>query len=342
MTSAESVRPIMLAVVGDSAAGKTTLTAGIARTLGANRVTVLCTDDYHRYDRKQRAELGITPLHPDCNNLDILCEHLALLQRGRPILKPVYDHRTGTFGPPVSVVPREFVIAEGLHGMSNTALRQTFDVRIYLDPPEELRHRWKVARDTAKRGYTDEQVLAELERREPDSRDYIRPQRAFADIVIRFQRPEGENQDDAHLDAHLVLRASLPHPDLSAVVEQVERESGRMRLKVGRDDGRLAELLDIAGTASPVDVLGLELHIQDELGKIGVLEPKAIGMVQDGQAMHQSVPLALAQLLVAYHLLRMRHTIQSESQRDRTALRDAASTGGLAYVLPEETAYTFD
>ena len=51
MATTERLRPIMLGVVGDSAAGKTTLTAGLVRALGAERVSVICTDDYHRYDR---------------------------------------------------------------------------------------------------------------------------------------------------------------------------------------------------------------------------------------------------------------------------------------------------
>jgi phosphoribulokinase len=62
-------RPIVLGIVGDSGAGKTTLTRGIAQILGQENITVIGTDDYHRYDRAQRAELGITALHPDCNYL---------------------------------------------------------------------------------------------------------------------------------------------------------------------------------------------------------------------------------------------------------------------------------
>ena len=98
-------RPVILGVVGDSAAGKTTLTRGLVRVLGEENVTHVCTDDYHRYDRKQRAELGITPLHPDCNHLDIIAQHLGHLRRGEPILKPVYRHQDGTFGAPVYVKP---------------------------------------------------------------------------------------------------------------------------------------------------------------------------------------------------------------------------------------------
>ena len=75
-------RPIILGVVGDSAAGKTTMTRGLVRVLGEHAVTHACTDDYHRYDRKQRAELGITPLHPDCNYLDVMAQDLRHLRNG--------------------------------------------------------------------------------------------------------------------------------------------------------------------------------------------------------------------------------------------------------------------
>jgi len=41
-------------------------------------------------------------------------QHLQLLALGQPILKPVYDHSTGSLVRLVLVEPRDFVIAEGL------------------------------------------------------------------------------------------------------------------------------------------------------------------------------------------------------------------------------------
>lgn len=84
---------------------------------------------------------------------------------------------------PVLVQPREFVIVEGLLPLHTRLARTCFDATVYLDPPEEIRRAWKIRRDTAERGYTPQAVLAELERREPESAAFIRPQRAFADIV---------------------------------------------------------------------------------------------------------------------------------------------------------------
>ena len=46
-----AARPIILGIVGDSAAGKTTLSRGLVQLLGEDTVTHVCTDDYHRYDR---------------------------------------------------------------------------------------------------------------------------------------------------------------------------------------------------------------------------------------------------------------------------------------------------
>lgn len=71
--------------------------------------------DSNKYDRKQRKELGITPLNPECNYMDIMEQHVRLLYEGEPILKPVYNHSTGTFDPPVYIpAPRRWKRRVGL------------------------------------------------------------------------------------------------------------------------------------------------------------------------------------------------------------------------------------
>ncbi len=41
-------RPIMLAIAGDSASGKTTITKGLVEALGPERISSICVDDYHK------------------------------------------------------------------------------------------------------------------------------------------------------------------------------------------------------------------------------------------------------------------------------------------------------
>lgn len=299
-------RPIILAIVGDSAAGKSTLTKGLAQVLGVDRVTTVCTDDYHKYDRRERAELDITPLHPDCNYLDVLELHLERLHYGQPFLKPVYDHTTGSLVRPEYVRPREFVIVEGLLGFHSAVMRQFYDVKVFLDPPEDLRTVWKIKRDTSKRGYTAEQVRAEMKKREEDTLHFIRPQREHADIVVRFHTDEGVEADKIvpNLSAQLVLRPTIPHPDLTYLIDGTHQASTDIRLQLGRDGGRPVDFLEIDGYVSAENATRLEDAIWQHLPDLRPVREDLFGEFQDRTETKHSHPLALTQLLIAYHLLR--------------------------------------
>jgi phosphoribulokinase len=289
-------RPIILGVVGDSAAGKTTMTRGLVRALGEHAVTHVCTDDYHRYDRKQRAELGITPLHPDCNYLDVMAQDLRHLRDGEAILKPVYRHADGTFGPPVYVEPHGFAIVEGLLGYHTPQMRGCYDVRVFLAPPEELRRRWKVQRDCSRRGYTTDEVLAELDRREPDSAAFIRPQERYADMVVSFLPGAGSDRDPDRLDAELLLRDGLPHPDLSPFIG-----NGVRGIEMSERGGE--RLVRIPGDIDGDRAAEIEESIWDRLHFATHLRSQRLGEYTIGMDLHRSESLALVQLLILYHLV---------------------------------------
>lgn len=307
-----SERTIILGIVGDSAAGKTTLTKGIAQVLGEDNVTIICTDDYHRYDRQQRAEMGISALHPNCNYLDIIEQHLALLKAGQSILKPIYNHTTGAFDPPEYIEPRKYVIVEGLLGYSTRRMRDSYDVKTYLAPPESLRAHWKIKRDTRKRGYSEEQVMKQLEQREPDSEAFIRPQRKWADMIVSFYPPEEEQsqEDNPLLNANLILRPTIPHPELSTILSDRGSDLGEaIRLGLSRDMGKPVDILEIDGHANMEQVRELEKIMCSEipyLGKFCSLEGnQELGKLTGttGETL-QSYPLALTQLMITYHMLK--------------------------------------
>jgi phosphoribulokinase len=294
-------RPIILGVVGDSAAGKTTMTRGLVRILGEQQVTAVSTDDYHRYDRKQRAERRITPLRPECNYLDIMSQHLGHLRRGEPILKPVYVHADGTFGPPAYVDPKPFTIVEGLLGYHTAELRRCYDVRVYLAPPEELRRRWKVQRDTSRRGYTTDQVLKELDKRESDSAEFIRPQERHADMVVAFQPADDTGDPDA-LDAEMILRDMLPHPDLSPFIGDGDR--GITLRDVGTE-----RHVGVPGRMDRDVAAEIEEAIWEKLHFATHLRSDRLGEYTIGTNLHRSESLALVQLLILYHLVTAKATI---------------------------------
>jgi len=315
-------RPILLGIVGDSAAGKTTLTRGLVRILGEEQVTHVSADHYHRYDRKQRAELGLTPLHPECNFIDILEQHLRHLRADEPILKPVYSHKDGTFGAAEHVRPARFTIVEGLLGFHTQALRDVYDVRVYLDPPEDLRRKWKVQRDCSRRGYTTDQVLEELDRREADMEAYIRPQQRYADIVISFI--PGDRGDQEHLDAQITLRPGLVHPDLSSVV--ADDAEGIILVDRGSEI-----CLWVPGTLHPERSAAIEEAIWDRMHFASHLRTERLGEFTVGTRLHRSESLAITQLLVLYQLITARAAvavgaIDARADRATVAAASAPST----------------
>jgi phosphoribulokinase len=290
-------RAIVVGVVGDSGAGKTTITRGLTRVLGDAHVTHISADDYHRFDRARRRELGVTPLHPDSNHLDILTQHLIHLRRGEAVLKPVYNHRDGEFQPPVYVRPAKFLVMEGLLNFHTETLRSLHDVRVALAPPEELRRAWKLKRDCTRRGYTTDEVLAELDARQHDAEEFVQPQRRYADIVVAFA--PNSSEDPAHLDADVILRDSLPHPDLSPLLDG----SGHGPALIKRER---EWLLRIPGDLDPDHAAELEEAVWQRMSFASHLRIRRLGEFTVGTDLHRSDSLALVQLLILYHVVTAR------------------------------------
>ena len=296
-------RPIILGIVGDSASGKSTIAQGITEILGPEKVVSICTDDYHKLDRKQRAEQHISALNPEANHLDIAEQHIQLLRDGQPILKPVYDHVAGECGPGVYVEPREYIIVEGLLGYGTRAMRDCYDVKVYLEPEEDLRVKWKLRRDTQVRGYSKERVLEILKRRQNDLEKFIQPQRTFADMVVSFYPPgDNDTETGAHLNVRHTLRPTLPHPDLTPVLDAAKKG---FRLELARDiDGKPVDVLDIHGDITDQKAKGVEDLLWNLIPEAQHLREN-VGQFRD-EKNHTALshPLALSELLITYHMVK--------------------------------------
>jgi len=303
-------RPIFIAIGGDSGSGKSTLTAGFYRIFPKSRITSLCLDDYHSLDRRERGLVGITGLNPRATDFALMENQLLALKQGQTIRKPVYDHSNGTFGPKEVLRARDVVIVQGLHPFLVSGIRGLFDLKVWLDPEQDLKHRWKLQRDVAKRGYTEDAVRKEIEVRRPDVEKYIAPQVREADLVVRFYRPEGRD-DDEHLNVRIVQRATLRRLNLDGLLN--EAESG-LRVSVAEENGASAEILEIDGEIDPTIAAGLEdrvwAHMDSRHQHMRHLAPDQLGAFTDGVLRsHHSDPLALTQLLLVHRILSARKSL---------------------------------
>jgi phosphoribulokinase len=255
---ARSPLVFIIGVAGDSGSGKTTFTNAIRQIFGPDLVATITLDDYHKYDREERKKLDITPLHPDANNLAQLEADVARLKEGYAITKPVYNHATGTFDPPVPFASKKIIILEGLHTLFTPRLRELIDFSVFVDPDPEVKYAWKQKRDTNNRGYSPAEVAEEIARREKDYEAFIAPQRCLADAVIRisvswYGKEKGQteniyrisllqhrmNQQVADVDLNIDLYSLLSFHDHDFMIEFSTENVACARMRALTFDGEM-------------------------------------------------------------------------------------------------------
>ncbi len=176
--------PFVIGVAGDSGSGKTTFAESV-RKIFAGNVATITLDDYHKYGRKERKRLGITPLNPEMTDLNLFREHLKMIKEWKEFEKPIYDHEKGEVRCCERFKPEKIVIAEGLHVLYD-GIREFLDYKIFVDPARIVKRKWKIKRDMEKRGYKREEVIEEIIQRESDYKRFVDFQKIYADVVIKI------------------------------------------------------------------------------------------------------------------------------------------------------------
>lgn len=180
-------RSFVIGIAGDSGAGKTKLLEKIEHLFGTGKdVLFLEGDSAHRWARGDENWEQYTALDPKANYLYQQAENIRRLKRGNWIVRREYNHDTGEFTEEKRVAAKKYIVLCGLHSLYLPILRDELDLKIFMDTDKELRNYWKIQRDTAKRGYTKEAIVAQIEKRIPDAEKYIYPQKQFADLIITY------------------------------------------------------------------------------------------------------------------------------------------------------------
>ena len=87
------MRPLIIAIAGGSASGKSTVVREIVNRLKSLDVSIICHDDYYKdqshLSMEERVKTNYD--HPSSLDNDLLVEHLKLLMEGKSIDKPEYE-----------------------------------------------------------------------------------------------------------------------------------------------------------------------------------------------------------------------------------------------------------
>ena len=183
--------PIVIAIAGGTGSGKTTLTHEVLNKVGVEHIALLPHDAYYK-------DLSHLPLdhrnqinfdHPDSLETDLLVQHIKQLKKGNPIELPIYDFKIHSRTLQTThVEPKPIILVEGILIFVEPALRDLFDIKIFVDTDSDIRFIRRLQRDIAERGRTTESVVNQyLTTVRPMHLEFVEQSKRYADIII----PEG-------------------------------------------------------------------------------------------------------------------------------------------------------
>ena len=185
---------LVIGIAGGTGAGKTTIARAVVGELPATSVSLIEHDMYYldHSDLPEDARAQVNYDHPNALDNALLIEHLDALRAGQAIERPNYDFvHHARKKETTHVQPTTVVVVEGILIFADPALRERFDIKIFVDTPADIRLLRRIRRDMERRGRTFDDIRRQYARTvRPMHEAFVEPSRRFADLII----PEGGNQ----------------------------------------------------------------------------------------------------------------------------------------------------
>ena len=179
---------LVIGIAGGTGSGKTTVVKKISKQFSKEEVAVLTHDSYYidnsDLSLEERRQKNFD--HPDSIEFDLMIDHVKKLQRGESIEEPVYSFITCTRAKETkTITPKQVLIIEGILCLTNKALRDLMDIKVYVDCDSDIRLSRVIYRDIEERGRDVNQVLTRYNKTvRPSHLQFIEPTKRYADIIV--------------------------------------------------------------------------------------------------------------------------------------------------------------
>ncbi|MBR2891430.1 MAG: uridine kinase [Bacilli bacterium] len=202
----------IIGIAGGTASGKTTIAKKLKKISEPyGKVAMLRLDDYYKDARDKSLEerRKINFDHPDSIDITLLIEHIEALKQGKSINKPIYDFVYSVRSEETELVePSDVLIIEGIMIFAYPELINLFDMKIYVDTPDDIRFIRRLKRDIEDRGRTIQSVVNQyLTTVRPMHHTFVEPSKRHADIIV----PEGGKNEVAIDVLSTKIRSLLKH-----------------------------------------------------------------------------------------------------------------------------------
>ena len=183
---------LTIGITGGTGSGKTTVVNQILNELQHDEVDVIYQDSYYKdtshLDFEKRKKINFD--HPQSIEFELLVDHLKTLKSKEAIEQPIYSFKThNRTGKTITTRPRKVMIVEGILILTNPAIREMLDIKIYVQTDSDERLIRRLKRDMTERGRDLEEVLDRYQNTlKPMHIQFIEPTKEFADIIIPNNR----------------------------------------------------------------------------------------------------------------------------------------------------------
>jgi uridine kinase len=190
---------ILVGIAGGTGSGKTTLAEKIVAGLPAGGAWLVQHDDYY-LDRSHLSPAerdGLNFDEPDALENTRMASDLRELRAGRAVETPRYDFSTHTRRTATRrLEPRPVIVVEGILLFAVPELREMFDLRIFVDTPDDTRLMRRIKRDLLERGRDIASIEAQYFGTVRDMHAvHVAPSRRHAHIVVPEEAENPEALD---------------------------------------------------------------------------------------------------------------------------------------------------
>jgi uridine kinase len=184
---------IIVGICGGSGSGKTTFSLELTKYYGSCAAYV--SQDSYYIDRRgiSNDEMKVINFdHPESVSLDELASDIINYKAGAYIDVPVYCFESHTRkNESLRIHPANVLVTEGIYLFHNKKLRDSIDIKIYLDVPDDIRLIRRIRRDMEQRGRALDSILEQYEHFvRPMYESKIQKQRKYADHVLNMDSPD--------------------------------------------------------------------------------------------------------------------------------------------------------
>ena len=202
----------IIGIAGGTASGKTTIAKKLKKISEPyGKVSMLRLDDYYKDARDKSLEerRKINFDHPDSIDIELLINHINALKEGKTIQKPIYDFVYSVRSEETETVePSDVLLIEGIMVFVYPELLELFDMKIFVDTPDDIRFIRRLKRDIEDRGRTVQSVVNQyLTTVRPMHHTFVEPSKRHADIIV----PEGGKNEVAIDVLSTKIRSVLKH-----------------------------------------------------------------------------------------------------------------------------------